>query len=380
MQNIILFDSNLASKLTYDYLKEIGDNIFVVGNNDNDFLAKTAINYINLDYSDVDSSRDLLKDLNIDFIVPGCNDVSYLTCAELNTGEFLGLDSLAVSKIINSKQEFRDFAKNIGLRIPKVFLDSGENIEYPVIVKPVDAYSGRGVSIISEKSELQDAIHNATKFSKTKTCIIEEYVEGQLFSHSAFLQNGAITIDFIVEEYGTANPFVVDTSRVVYDFPVEVLNEIRRDICKLAKELDLVDGLIHTQFIKNKNSFWIIEITRRCPGDLYSFLIEASTGFKYAETYAKFFLQQEVDIKIEGLFQKNIIRHTISMKKEGNYNGLEFRYPLSILRLLPLCQLGDKLKASPFGRAALLFISCQSRTEQDLKLKIILNRELYYFI
>ena len=69
----------------------------------------------------------------------------------------------------------------------------------------------------------------------------------------------------IVEEHGTANPFVVDTSRVSYDFPSATLEGIRNDIMPLAGELRLQDGLIHTQFIKAGNQCWLIEVTRRCP-------------------------------------------------------------------------------------------------------------------
>ena len=40
----------------------------------------------------------------------------------------------------------------------------------------------------------------------------EEFIEGQLYSHTAFLGEAGVVADFIVEEHGSINPFTVDTS------------------------------------------------------------------------------------------------------------------------------------------------------------------------
>ena len=279
MQKALLLDTNVSSAPIYNYLINSGFEVFVIGGNPDDFLAKSVKNYINSDYSDIDSTREILEKMDIDFIVPGCNDLSYQVCATLNSGgKYYGLDLLETTEKINNKGKFRKFAAEIGLSVPRLISDQNMGEVWPVIVKPVDAYSGRGMTIVleAERGFLQEAIDCARKFSRSKTCIVEEYVEGQLYSHTAFIANRNIVADFIVEEHGTANPFVVDTSRVRYDFASDMLSRIRDAIVLLAKKLNLVDGLVHTQFIENGGSFWLIEVTRRCPGDLYSQLIELS--------------------------------------------------------------------------------------------------------
>ena len=64
----------------------------------------------------------------------------------------------------------------------------------------------------------------------TKKYVIEEFIQGQLYSHSAFIVDKKIIIDFVVEEHCIVNPFVVDTSRVLYNFDRDILNQIRNDI------------------------------------------------------------------------------------------------------------------------------------------------------
>lgn len=380
MKKILLVDTNFSSAPIHDYLIQEGNEVFVCGCNPNDYLAKSSKNYINVDYSDLDQMRYLIQSLAIDHIVPGCNDRSYQVCAALAAcGHFSGLDSCETAEIINNKGKFRAFARQTGLPAPRVIPIEQVGDIWPLIVKPVDAYSGRGMTIIqkSEANRLQVAIQQAESFSKTETCIIEEFVSGQLFSHSAFLTDRTIENDFIVEEHGTANPFVVDTSRVINDFPTDMLQRIRSCVLQVAIQLNLVNGLIHTQFIARGNSFWLIEITRRCPGDLYSQLIEKSTGFPYAEAFTKPFLNQQVTNYNQQLRKAYILRHTISQPSEKICNSLQFNLPLQIEKFVTLSISGDKIKGSPFGRIGLLFIKTFSENELSMLLKRTLNRDIY---
>lgn len=380
MKKILLVDTNFSSKPIYDYLIQSGNEVFVCGNNPTDFLSKSAKNYINLDYSNIDQAHSLVQSLGIDYIVPGCNDLSYKICAKLNKqGQFYGLDGPKVTEIINNKEQFRLFAAQIGLPVPRIIPQEELSNMGSIIVKPTDAYSGRGVTIVHQSSQdkLQSAIEYAQAFSRTKTCVIEEYIEGRLYSHSAFLSEGTIIQDFIVEEHGTANPFVVDTSRVIYDFPSDIMQSIRETIIYMANQLKLVDGLIHTQFIKRGDLFWLIEVTRRSPGDLYSQLIELSTGFSYSEAYTKPFLNQTVSTVDNKLKQSYIMRHTISQSVEQIFSSIQFSIPIHIEKLLSLSLAGDLVKSSPFGRIGLLFAKARSQEDLNNLFNITLKRQLY---
>ena len=380
MHKVLLVDTNFSAAPIYNYLIRSGCEVFVVGGNPNDFLAKSVKNYINMDYSDIDRTRLLIEKMNIDYIVPGGNDLSYRVCAELNSkGSYYGIDTLETTEVINNKDKFRTFATQIGLPVPHIISSEHADKMVPLIVKPVDAYSGHGMTIVRkpEQHALQSAIDRAKEFSRSKTCIVEEYVEGQLYSHSAFIADGNVVADFIVEEHGTANQFVVDTSRVIYDFPVEMLNQIRDSIALLAKKLNLVDGLVHTQFIKNGELYWLIEITRRCPGDLYSQLIELSTGYKYAETYARPFVKQKISLEKNTLKKSWVMRHTITQPTEGILGSIQFNFPILIEKMVPISLAGDMIKASPFSRIALLFVRNNSEDELLEVYQKTLGRGLY---
>jgi biotin carboxylase len=384
MKKVLLLDTNVSSFPIYQFLVNQGYETYVIGSNSNDCLAKYTKNYINGNYSDTQFLENLIKEQRFDLIVPGCNDVSYMSAAKANKEEkFFGLDTIEATSIINNKYEFRIFGASIGISVPKMFSDiEAWSQSSSIIVKPVDAYSGRGVTVIDKpnKKSVEEAVQKAISFSVSKKYVIEEYVDGQLYSHTAFISNKKIVNDFIVIEDGTANKFTVDTSHVVYDFPKSTLRAIRKDIQKMSKKLKLVDGLIHTQFIKTKDSFRLIEITRRCPGDLYSLLIEKSTGFKHAEQYTKPFINEKIDTEKFKVTKSHILRHTMSLPTDGNVIGFGLSQNINIDLYIPLSKTGDEIKQSPFGRIGLVFIKCKTAKELEKLNQYVLNRKLYNLI
>lgn len=384
MKKVLLLDTNVSSFPIYNFLIEEGYDVYVAGSRDSDCLAKCTGNYINLDYSNIDLLNQVIRENGFDYIVPGCNDMSYLCATMANKNRnFLGMDITDVCETINNKYKFRKFAILNNLNVPKIYSrDESYSLNTPLIVKPVDAYSGRGISVIKnpDKSKIELAIKNAIEFSKNSDFVIEEYVEGQLYSHSSFIIDKKIIKDFIVIENCTANPFTVDSSFVIHDnFPGDILEGIRRDTEIIARELDLVDGLIHTQFIKTEKSFKIIEVTRRCPGDLYSLLIEKSTNFPYAENYTKPFIGKKIDLSEYKIENKLVFRHTISSRENIFPLGIKFNSELDIDLFIPMMITGDELKKSPFGRFGLFFINCKNHEELDNINDLSSRRELYSY-
>ncbi|MBI3432851.1 MAG: hypothetical protein HY018_11650 [Hydrogenophilales bacterium] len=380
MKKILLVDTNVSASPIYRYLIGTGNEVFVVGGNPNDYLARTAKNYVNLDYSNVDALTELVDRLGIHYLVPGCNDRSYLACAEINQRRpYYGIDTVEATEVINNKERFRRFAADAGIPVPKVFPADRGGTDGQVIVKPVDAFSGRGTTVVrgSDRKALDAAIAAAESFSRSNTCIIEEYISGRLYSHSAFVANNVIVADFIVEEHGTANPFVVDISRVDYAFSTDMLEAIRGEIIKLAGRLALQDGLLHTQFLVEGDRFWFVEVTRRCPGDLYSQLIELSTGFPYCEAYARPFIGQTMIEPPKALQHNWITRHTVSLPYEQHMESVEFRSPMQIVKWVPLAIAGDLIRPSPFSRIGLLFVESRNRGDQDRLFERMLRREIY---
>lgn len=381
MKRTLLVDTNRAAVPLYRALCDLGHEVWVVGGKPTEPLSRLAANYMELDYSDTERLAAFVDEKRFDYLVPGCTDVSYAACAEINHGRFPGMDTSVDTLTINSKREFRELAGNLGLSIPRVLSPEQAAAAEAVVVKPVDSFSGRGMTVLEDPvpHALNKALADAREASKTGCAMVEEFVSGQLFSHSAFVRNGDVIADFVVQEDCTTNRFTVDTSRMAPEFPGGMLESLRKDLLRVITSLQLTNGLMHTQFIASGDRYWIIEMTRRCPGDLYSLLVEYSTGYPYAASYVAPFVEEVPRPRDAANCQARITRHTVTSREGGSLWGFRFAMPVEIRLFVPLATTGEFIGPSPYGRAGIFFFSSPSKHEQDDLYRRLLNGELYSF-
>lgn len=379
MKRTLLVDTNRAAYPIYQSLRAQGHDVWVVGGKPTETLAKLAHNYVQLDYSDTEKLSAFVDEKKFDFIVPGCTDLSYEVCAKINRGRFPGIDTPEATETINRKCMFREMATELNIPVPRVLSMEEVATSPAVIIKPVDSFSGRGMSVLTSPSleTLRSAHENACSASRSRRAIFEEYITGQLYSHSAFIRNGKISTDVIVQEDSIATPFTVDTSRVATNFCQRTLETIRKDINRMVSHLKLCDGLMHTQFIAGKDQYWIIEITRRCPGDIYSLLIQFSTGTPYAANYAAPFIGSSDCKPAAHTHNEYIIRHTVTSRQGISLWGFRFSQPVDIRLFVPLATAGDFIEPSPYGRAGIFFFSTTSESGQEALYQQLLANKLF---
>ena len=389
MSKVLLVDTSFSARPIYEELVHLGHEVHVVGGNPCDCLAKSCEHYWHIDYADTNALQNLVEKERFAYLVPGCTDRSYSSCAIISQGRFPSIAPVNVDEELNQKDRFRSLGQRLHLPVPRVqWQVSGNetaepllpkaNLRWPLVIKPVDAFSGKGVTILlhADAEALHQAVIAARSASAKRRYLIEDCVQGQLYSHSAFLSDRRVVQDFLVEEHCTANPFVVDTSRVVPVVLPELRAKLRQAIEAIATELNLSDGLVHTQFILDRNQPWLIEITRRCPGDLYSQLIELSGGTGYVNNYVRPFLGLPVSIQ-NLLPYIPVMRHTVSVPAAQGFDHLHFHQPLLLERWVPLRVTGDHLQPSPTSRIGILFARAKDENELNSLYATTLNRRLY---
>lgn len=389
MSKTLLLDNNFSSEpfLRTSYYRDFEQHY--CGSQRSYQIGGSEEVYWNIDYSDKAKIIQLIQDQNFHGLIPGCNDLSYLMGSKMSEtfSGFSGFDTFENTVLINDKKKFRENLLSLGLPSPARLSLNDFHKYKKLIVKPVDSYSGKGISILSNpnKKELKNAIVHAKVLSPTDAYIIEEFVDGQLYSHSAFLRNGKIKADFIVEEHCIVNEFRVDTSWLCALEDFNFLKELRTAIEELSRELNLVDGLIHTQFISNGKTFWIIETMRRCPGDLFSQLIEMSKNFSYCDAYVQPFLGQKYlnDIVFSSDNRKSdgyIVRHTAHIKNGDTFRGISFDFGVKVNRVVPLKSSHSPASEDQDTRVAIIFLSVADYGQLENLINLIKNHNLYSLI
>lgn len=368
IKNILLCDANFCVLPILQSIKSKGYKVSVVGSKLDDPAHFLADKSIPINYADLELLLKHISETDYDRIVPGCNDRSYMSLAyvaeKLN---FKGYDSYETVLTIHHKDRFRAFAERQNYPIPKAINnpDQIELLKFPVLIKPIDSFSGKGVYKVSTHEEFKTYWEEAKKFSPTGFVVAEEFVEGKLYSHSAFIKNKKIVVDFFVNEYCTVYPYQVNSSNVATRLNPTIQEALRQWTEQFAKDLNLCDGLIHTQFISNNDAFYLIEIARRCPGDLYSQLIHKTTGVNYAELYSLPFLGIELPDSITCDKVKFYSRHTVSVDQECVFISSSLKLNTLSIENVQLKYCGESMKVAPYDKSGIYFIEHQSIEEME---------------
>ena len=105
-------------------------------------------------------------------------------------------------EIMISKDNFKNTCRKYGVPVvPEYYLDEIDKIEYPVIVKPVDSSSSKGISICQNRQQLDAAIEKALSFSVRKKILIEKYMDGLEVIIYYVIQNGNPTMVAMCDRY-----------------------------------------------------------------------------------------------------------------------------------------------------------------------------------
>ncbi|MFZ3619595.1 ATP-grasp domain-containing protein [Leclercia barmai] len=356
----LMLDAGFASLPLQHAVKAAGFRTLICSGKAGDAGMKYADTSRLQNYAHTDAVLAIAREENIAALLPGVTDVSYLSgCRVAHALGLPGFDTPDVSDTIFLKDKFRAWAHNKGLPVPQAAwnAEQARRLTLPLLVKPVDAYSGNGITKVTDWIMLEAAIETAREASPGKQYVVENFCEGDLYSHSAFIRNGEIVCEFFVDEYCTVYPWQVNSSSLSQKLSPALRDRVSECMQSIVSDLRLVDGLLHTQFIASEGQFWLIELTRRCPGDLYSRLIELSTGVAYADWFVAPFLGKSTPVAPRRPAQiRSIARHTVSVDRPMRFMGFAFKsLPADVIEMIPLTSPGTLVGPAPGDRAGLIF-------------------------
>lgn len=263
-----------------------GYYVITSGNNKDDVGHSLSHEYVYADYSNRNELHEVVNNLKPQIILSGANDFSYLSCTyvaeKLN---YRGFDNFETAIKLHHKDQFVTIANKLGLPRAQSFVSNSTSFEqaiktnqmgirFPILVKPIDLTGGKGIQRIDSIADLNKIQLSTDWFlTKSKQVVIEEFFDGSLHSYSTIIYKGKVAFEHIDNEYGFYNSYLVSTSETTSKIPDRLLKELRDATETLVSELNLIDGVLHCQFMFNGDRFIILEYTRRMSGDLYSLVI-----------------------------------------------------------------------------------------------------------
>lgn len=129
--------------------------------------------------TDIEKLKELVQDEQIDGVFSGPSEFNIKNVMRLC--EETGLNFYATREqwdICSNKYTFKQLCQKFNVPSVKDYQYGKEKIiEFPVIVKPVDGHSSRGISVCNNQIELDEAYKKALSFSDSKQVIVEKYIE-----------------------------------------------------------------------------------------------------------------------------------------------------------------------------------------------------------
>lgn len=237
---------------------------------------------------DVPAITRVAKEEKVDFLITCCTDQALLTVAKVS--EELGLPcyidyqtGLNVTNKQYMKQVFNRFdiptAKHVIMTSYRE--DQLTGLQFPLIVKPVDCNSSKGVKRCENHEELKIAVETAIGYSRTNTAIVEEFLDGEELSADVYVEEGVAHLLSVssLDKIANNDKFVIFRGRYSAQVVERVHDLVQGIAQKIADAFHLKNSPMLIQMITDGKRSAVLEFSARTGGGVKYMLIKKASGF-----------------------------------------------------------------------------------------------------
>ena len=162
------------------------------------------------------------------------------------------------SALTMDKNKTKQIAENIGIRVPKSYADLESIERFPVIIKPVDEGSSKGLFLCNNKEEAGEAL------KKVKKPIIEDYIVGEELTVGV-LNGKALGVVKIIPQadvlYDYDSKYAKGGS--IHEFPAKIEDKSYKEAMKIAERIHKefkMKGISRSDFILSEGKLYFLEV------------------------------------------------------------------------------------------------------------------------
>lgn len=290
-----------------------------------------ADKFFHVDVFDIEAIKSIAVNEKVDFLITVCADQVLLVVAQVS--EMLGLPcyiDYETCQNVSDKIRMKRIFKASGVpttdyvETDHLDLDVIGKLRYPLVVKPVDAYSSKGVRKAENLDELKQYYEEAHQIGRSGRVIVEEFFSGEEISVDAFVVNGKAVVLNVTnsEKVKDKDRFVIFRGR----YPVkasEVIMKQIEEICqKIADGFGLVNAPLLVQLLHNGDKVSVLEFCARTGGNMKYLLIKYASGVDVIGATLDITLGQEPDLSPK--FERhNVVVNDFVYCKPGVFDHFE---------------------------------------------------------
>jgi carbamoyl-phosphate synthase large subunit len=209
--------------------------------------------------------------------------------------------------LAEDRERFQKLVDKLGLLQPpngtatseKQALAVAKKVGYPLVVRPSYVLGGRAMEIVYDDDDLKRYTREAVQVSNDSPVLLDRFLNDAIEVDVDALADGSdVVIGGIMEHIEEAGVHSGDSSCSLpaHSLPKKIQDEIRRQVVKLAKALNVV-GLMNAQFAVQDGRVYLLEVNPRASRT--SPFVSKATGRPLAKIAAR--CMAGASLKVQGI-------------------------------------------------------------------------------
>lgn len=320
-----------------DRLRSMGHYVVLVDYNEHPLAERHADEFFQISTLDCEAVENICRKKNIDRIFTACTDQALMTMAYVSDKLCLPC-YLSLEQAINvtNKKYMKEIFKKNNIPSSKFITGNLHELEqfavdegYPLVVKPCDCNSSKGVVKANNVNELRDAAGLASRLSRTNTVIAEKFMVGRELSVDCWIGTNQVEILGITEsgKINNTNGFTIVNSKYDLDnVGIEIIDKIKVLAAMIAKGFSLANVPMLIQLIEKNGEISVLEFSPRMGGGTKYRLINRMSSIDIVDAYIENCLLMDKRKSINPVLSNKKIAIEYLYMKDGKFcriDGLE---------------------------------------------------------
>ena len=303
-----------------------------------------------------------------------------------------------IIRALTSKSNFAQTCLRYGISVtPSYQIDHTsetdvDSLDYPVVVKPVDAGAGVGISVCSNPSEFKAGVRKALSVSIRKELLIEKFMEcDDMFAYYTFV-DGVAYLSALADRHKTDKQGQFSSVCIAAEYPSRhtdrFVREVHPKLVNMFSELGVSNGVLLIQFFVDSTNFYAYDPGFRLQGEAPHLYLKHFNQFDQREMLLQFALTGQMygsdfqsvnDFRFSSQYATTVWV-LLKAGKVGTISGMDaIRSHPNVIQVLQRFQTGDSVTSDMIGTErqvfARIYTVARTPTESAELLRFI-NRTL----
>lgn len=392
-KKLLILGANPETANIVNVAKEMGITTIVTDYDHNAPAKAVADISYDINGLDVEAICEMARKEQVDGVMVGVADVLVQPYQQIC--EKLNLPCYANEKtaiVFNNKKFFKQVCAEYGIEgIPEYSLEDKNTIVYPVIVKPADSNSGKGITLVRHRSELDSAVARAKAESRSATVLIERYMECSDVSIYYTIVDGKVYLSSLSDRYTLRTDSSVTPICLGDVFPSQYYDKFIQiehpKYVSMLEGLGVKNAILYVSAFYENGHFYVYDPGFRLQGGGFHLTLMSVNGFDQRKMLINFALTGSMayydldklnDPKMHGqsaatvwfLLKPGMIDKICGLDYIKNHPSVDF----AIQRFNVGDEVTDQMQGTERQVFLRIFMHCKNESELKLTIKDFQNR------